>query len=463
MLWKRLGNKATARSSQLTMRERSSEPRSPRLRRRLRKACLVFAIIIAAYVLAGVVFRVLIWVELDRIKREGDPVSLAQLAVMPPDSRNGAFAYEKAFAMMQNGKGRFSALRDLNYESERARNPRLWDQARAELPRLAPIVAIADRAASMPTCKFGADWEKGYFPRNSDVCDLVRLLGGYARLLAHSGRTDEAIRVLGLSVRVADALKPDCVAICYLVRGRMYRESSDIACEIVAGSTVSEDDAKALADALGRSGLGHQALIVPKWERVIGCHDFDRAARQGPPKDWFFGAGLAVSQFECSWIGRPILWADELFYLRAMRRAIRDADIPFRKLPKPPPLTVPCECQVRACVWPFSNARAIDFDAYKQRRTADTFQAKINGTRLALALRVYKQRFGEYPSRLSDLRKLGWKLDMTDPFTGREFVHRQTAEGCLLYSVGANLKDECARQASETDPGDGDIVWKMRG
>jgi hypothetical protein len=434
------------------------------MRRRLRKVFLVLAAIIAAYVLAGIVCDILIWAEFRRIGREGDPVSIAQLSVLPPDSQNGAIVYDKAFRLMHAGK--FKALWDIGFEQERAKHPVLWTQAKSELARFTPVVRLAREAASMPRCRLKADWEAGYFPRNSDVRTLAHLLAGSALLLAHYGKPDEALSMLRLSVRVADSLRPDALYLHLLIRGAIYVNSSDIAYEIASNKSVNENEARALSDTLGQGGFEDQIRTAAKWERVTGCHQLDRVATHGLPYDLRDEAADPQVRFACSWVGRPVLRANELSFLLSSRRTIPSIGVPLRNLPKPPdkPRTY-SGCQPRS-IWPLSNVLYLDpdpYDPYSYRRAVDTFEAQINGARIAIATRIYKQRFGQYPENLTDLRKLGWKLDLIDPFTGRDFAYRRTSEGCLIYSIGPNMKDDGGRPAS--DPAaiwdKGDLVWRM--
>ncbi|MCS6920288.1 MAG: hypothetical protein NZM28_10990, partial [Fimbriimonadales bacterium] len=71
----------------------------------------------------------------------------------------------------------------------------------------------------------------------------------------------------------------------------------------------------------------------------------------------------------------------------------------------------------------------------------------------AAAIKLHKQRTGDYPASL-DALNLGDM--MIDPFTGKPFVYRRDPKkGFLLYSVGVNQIDDGGRAAfSETEGGD---------
>ncbi len=444
------------------MRVRSSVPLSRRLLRLLKRVSAGLGVIVVLYVLAGLVCDALIWAEVGRIRREGDPTSVAELqAPMPPDSRNGAVYYRRAFALVETN--RFREIWRLDSEYELKSDPMLWKKAAAEAPQFESVVALARVAASKPACVFRENRNGTSLRQNYRIYVLSGMVIDYARLLAHEQHGDEAYEILRLSLRVADALRSDHYCISYMDRSGIYSRCARTAAEIADEVPVSEAQAKALSDALAQNGLLADCRRAQRWERAIRISDFRHAARHGFREDEMYGSYRAVGTFESSVVGRPLLWADELSYLRSMRRAKRDILIPFREQPKPPPPTGLCECEERHCIWPYSNACSYGYDVYKLRRYADTSQANICTARVAMALCIYRQRYREYPAKLHDLRRLGWRLDLVDPFSGRELVYRRTPKGCMVYSIGPNLKDdggEGPRSLGSVFDG-GDIVRRL--
>ncbi len=427
------------------MQTQSSTGRVPQGRRRLRKAVLVIALIVCLYVLAGAIFRLLICIEVRRIAREGDPISIAELALDdPPDVENAAPLYEKAFELMRPS-GKFKALHGVWRDPDYIRGPILWNELDAECARFVAVVEATRRAASMPRCTFEHDSEPYLAPENPRVSALAHLLNGYALILAHKGDPDAALEILALALRVADSIDAGSGFGAFLLHAGIYTRTGDSALHIVSRAKVSERRARALVDALAWSDLERDVLAMLKWERALRNSTFDRAAREGvaPEDSLLTDHASPWIRFECSWFGRPVLRLDQLRYLRAMRRGIRDAHVPFRKLPKPEPSGYPCECMRRTGTWSFSNTFVPDWRRW--REILDSTRARIDGTRLAIAACVYKSRFGDYPHSLSDLNKLAWKLEMEDPFSGRPLVYKRQADGFLLYSIDSDLKDNGGR------------------
>jgi len=58
-----------------------------------------------------------------------------------------------------------------------------------------------------------------------------------------------------------------------------------------------------------------------------------------------------------------------------------------------------------------------------------------------ILLRQYKNKHGQWPDRLDEIKAFQTPA-MTDPYTNRAFVFKRKKNGWILYSVGANLRDD---------------------
>lgn len=146
----------------------------------------------------------------------------------------------------------------------------------------------------------------------------------------------------------------------------------------------------------------------------------------------------------------PALYAEELVYLKLLEEQVGAAHLTYREvetirpeLDRPPDL--PFYALLTERILP---------DMRKMRAKRDDAIARTRGDQIFLALLAYKQRFGRYPATLGQLRaELGWDLQ-EDPFSGREFAYKRQGDGFLLYSFGANLKDD----GGHTFPGE-PVQW----
>jgi hypothetical protein len=79
---------------------------------------------------------------------------------------------------------------------------------------------------------------------------------------------------------------------------------------------------------------------------------------------------------------------------------------------------------------------------------------------LAFALAAYRQEQGSYPAKLDALAPKYLPRVPGDLFSGKVLVYRPTEKGYLLYSVGANGKDEGGR-GDEDDPAGDDLAVRI--
>jgi hypothetical protein len=79
---------------------------------------------------------------------------------------------------------------------------------------------------------------------------------------------------------------------------------------------------------------------------------------------------------------------------------------------------------------------------------------------VALALAAHRAEKDRYPEKLSELSPKYLKTVPDDLFSGKPLIYRATDTGFLLYSVGANGKDDGGRRYNDTPAGD-DLVVRM--
>jgi hypothetical protein len=90
-----------------------------------------------------------------------------------------------------------------------------------------------------------------------------------------------------------------------------------------------------------------------------------------------------------------------------------------------------------------------------------TYSANLDSFKLALALKIYKQKHGYYPDKLASLSPEVISQLPFDPFTGKDYIYRKEGKGFILYSAGPCGKDDNGvydqKQLDKYD----DIVWKV--
>jgi hypothetical protein len=90
----------------------------------------------------------------------------------------------------------------------------------------------------------------------------------------------------------------------------------------------------------------------------------------------------------------------------------------------------------------------------------DQAVAEVDLGRICLALQDYRAAQGRYPETLAALR--GVDLQLTDPFSGKNYVYRREGAGFVVYSLGPDMKDDGGKPLVYDKDGtpSGDIVWR---
>ncbi len=94
------------------------------------------------------------------------------------------------------------------------------------------------------------------------------------------------------------------------------------------------------------------------------------------------------------------------------------------------------------------------------RTAEDRGLTKLELLRVAVALEQFRKANDRFPEGLHELKlRDGQKLP-ADLYTEKPFLYKRTNVGYLLYSVGANQKDDGGQTFDSKPPGD-DIVVRM--
>jgi len=84
--------------------------------------------------------------------------------------------------------------------------------------------------------------------------------------------------------------------------------------------------------------------------------------------------------------------------------------------------------------------------------------AEIQGVRIIIALRRYKNKTGDWPESLDDIKSLSPAEIFVDPINGDSFFYKLTEENFTLYSKGKNNIDEGGKHDKESGADDW-LIW----
>ncbi len=97
--------------------------------------------------------------------------------------------------------------------------------------------------------------------------------------------------------------------------------------------------------------------------------------------------------------------------------------------------------------------------AIRQASTAEVrAETRRDMTLVALAIGEYHRDEGRYPEKLADLSPEYFKTIPQDGFTNKPLQYQPQKDGYLLYSVGANGKDDQGQRASAAHPNADDLA-----
>ncbi len=100
--------------------------------------------------------------------------------------------------------------------------------------------------------------------------------------------------------------------------------------------------------------------------------------------------------------------------------------------------------------------------AVRQASTAEVrTETRLDMTLIALALGEYQREHGRYPDKLSDLSPGYLKSIPQDGFTNKPLQYQPQKAGYLLYSVGANGKDDQGQRPSAANPNADDLALRV--
>ena len=414
--------------------------------------------------------------EIMSIRSDGNPTTAADLAGEKiPDDENAAVLYGKVFEFMATKQATEDWVVIGTFPIERKKDPTVWKQAAEILPRFRNVIALIEQAQKRPKCRFPVKWEQGFsvqFRHLAPMRRLAQLLRAQALIDAKAGKMDEALWSTGLAFKLSDSLKDEPNLISQLVRISVVGIAARTFTEVLEYGRIDEPQARRLYGTLSGINMDTSMVTAMQGERALGLLAFQGVRKNSPFWRSVEDSGT-LPRVVHTWFWRPMLYADEMYYLRRANETVSRMNLPFREFRKHPSTfsnqDPPRYAFLSGMIMPVYT---------RARNAADRVQAQIAGSEIVLALEAYKDRYGGYPASLDELKaRLGWAIP-EDPFSGNDFIYKPQGNGILLYSVGENLKDDGARKYSsyatrrgeesvthQYQTADGqfsdDVIWEM--
>jgi len=442
------------------------------MRKRTLRIVTGFGVVI---VLLGVFYAIAVGISAGKVRRAyaaleeaGRPMRTEE--VIPPavpETENAALLYESAYLLLKaqpcgegNLLGRLGnwkkSKRDTPDPNEPAETRRLL-----ELDVVDQAVSMVRQGSLRAACRFERQYEAGLemvMPDLLDIKGLFRILRDKAFLAAETGNTEEAWDLLETQLRFANALRQEPDLVSQMVRIGMIGGSCATAQELCETALPDEQCQERIEELL----IGYDDV-----SSFAGAVDGERLLYG----EWVFGLSRdelyrVTQQWSSSYIPeifhrvrfyrmtfKPTFLADHAAYLRVMLEAAQQFERPYV-----PEEVIAAEMEIFKVQ---KRHRLTGFFAPATIRVKEIYlraAAQMRITRAGLALLRYRETNGAFPDTLDALGLEG----LADPFVEpSELLYRKTPDGFVVYSVGADQKDNDGSPRQPKGEADYDIVWRF--
>jgi hypothetical protein len=406
----------------------------------------------------------------EKAKAEGIKLTLEE--VIPPpvqDEDNAALVYQQAFALAELLKNKYKEEWGyMPYEST-VRLQELTAEQKRRISRImketefVQLYTLIEKAVSMPACRFDIKYEEGpavLLLHLGKIRSLARLINARTYILAEEKRYTTALKSAETGLQVGNSLTSEPLLTSQLNRVAVdtivinsYRSLLS-----AQGGVIFSDSCREIIEEIDRKD--RQLTISIEGEPVIFCNEYKMGAL-------YLNAGRITDSeshgylktFVFYYMLKPMSNAESVFYMQAIRRLVDFAKQPYYSIKKPlsawekkiaPDAKIPSRYVLARMVLPAYGRTLIQQARYNA--TLDTFK-------LALTLKIYKQKHGNYPDTLSPLTPEIITELPTDPFTGKNYIYRREGKGFIVYSVGSNERDD--KGVSDSKQHCDDIAFKI--
>lgn len=450
--------------------------------------------------------------EIQKIKDRGEPTTIEELIPREiPDKENGALVYRKAFKLKKDLEKKYKEeWKYMPYEGAKE-----WEEiSEEEKGKITALLfknseflrfyQLLEKASNMK-CRFskrkdyqkstGISGKSGHFigmllPQLAGMRSCARMLAAKAKIQSEIGQIDDALNTSLTSLKVAKSLSNEPILISQLVRIALDSLAIDnIRKTLEKGVPLSIEIYQNLIREIEKERKDKMIYSSLIEDRILGRQNYAQRRKRGETffefteedrkkiekayfhlkdhkkfkeemekkmeanirkykkriKDAYLKSGCKSAD--------EFLNQQEFFYLKTMANAISLTKQPYWKV----------RDELKKLNEEIKNA-PVSFDEpifYKIYTQEARIDARLGAVEIVLALKIYKDRKGHYPSSLVKLTPRIINKLPKDPFTGKNYVYRREGDGFIVYSLGDNAKDDGGISGLEKRwQGDFDIVWR---
>jgi len=403
--------------------------------------------------------------HLAELKASGRLVDISKLASPCPDVDNGALLWKAAeylFRLEKSDKGPLALVSDIS--DWKPFGPEDKIKLKALIDRNRRVIELMLEASTKPCFRYG-DLQKRVLERElpdfSLMIQATKLLAVDALFKAEAGEINEAIDEMLKGLAFARLCCDDPLLINFqismanarLLLYNLNRLMSEAKKPVPTPALInimkaldSETWRRAMTRALEAEFasfcFGTYDRVLQKTENLLGINHggfIDRIVGWWERPDW---------KSETIWISEEyqkiIDAARRPFYKNEMAKLLRDQGT-----------EIPPKYEVARLILPQIRALVVK---------EATLEAMIDAARIGLACLIYRNQYGKYPEKISDLVPEILKEEPLDPFTGQSFIYKTKENGFIVYSLGTNQKDDNGKMSPMTQvvmEKDDDWSWRQ--
>ena len=367
------------------------------------------------------------------IRAAGQPVTLKELDEWyptPPVGLNGVDVYQRAFFAYSNTGGDNENLPVVN----RAALPELGEPIQPEMLSAIRVYLAANdealkllhEAAAYEECRFSINMSPGpgmLMPHLAKLRHAARILYLEAILKTEDGDAEGAVQAVSDSLAVGNSLRNEPILISHLVQiacDSLSRASFE---RILSRTELTDAQLVSLRDAFRKAEAPEGMTRAFVGERCQGIARFESTAT--PSAMVLKLMGLADMEAKEYMDIMNIYIASAQASSTERQELSREITKRIHELP-------------RWCVFSAMFLPALDRSIYEDSYDS----ARLRCAATAAVVERYRLANGRFPGQLSDITPEYIAEIPTDPFTASPLLYKMTDEGCVIYSVGQDGKDD---------------------
>lgn len=391
------------------------------------------------------------------LNHAGRPTSLDAIIPAPvADFDNAALLYTSAIARLKaepvEGESLSDYLQSLFRQDPNEAVLQTIDQW-LDSDLLKDVLDLIKQGTDRPACRFDLDYNDGFDIQMTYLKELklmIQLMARQVERYASLGDYDQAWEQIRTMGKLAEAVRDEPFIVNQLVRTTQIKFTLNSIQSLAPHASPSQEQVTHILTLIEPFDSKDPLIKAIDGERLIfgryffDAHDFDRT---------YLTLGLTAPLERISMamylkLGKPVLLADQAYYLETMNKMSRYFQTPYYE-------TTQADKDITEnCPKIFFMTRMILPAFWRVHVLHACMLAKLHITRIGLLLIDQYQETSSWPDTLKALPQ----KDVIDPFTGAPLVYRREANGFLLYSLGINGKDDYG-QVDLKDRDKGDIAW----